>query len=162
MKTHPTTEKTTIRIPHITHHSTVTFCTFHSGPFRISPCTLRNSAFYSLPKIASAAENGCGSRVNVRVSRARITTHHVWCKIINKCSAVAEMGDRGHNRHGPKRWGAAVLLSRRAGSLGPRLIQCGLGRGLLPYQVASSSIQSFGHNRHGPKIGWGGCALFWG
>jgi len=23
----------------------------------------------------------------------------------NKSSAVAEIGDRGHNRHGPKRWG---------------------------------------------------------
>jgi len=30
--------------------------------------------------------------------------------------AVAEMGNRGHNRHGPKRWGAAVPLSRRAGT----------------------------------------------
>ena len=36
--------------------------------------------------------------------------------------------------------------------------QCRLGRGLPPYQVASSSIQSFGHNRHGPKIGC--CAPF--
>jgi len=31
------------------------------------------------------------------------------------------------------------------------LTQCGLGWGLLPYQVASSSIQPFDHNRHGPK-----------
>jgi len=31
----------------------------------------------------------------------------------NKTSAVAEMGDRGHNTHGPIR-GAAVPLSRRA------------------------------------------------
>jgi len=46
---------------------------------------------------------------------------------------------------------AAVLLSR--GELGPRLTQCGLGRGLLPYQVASLSIQPFGHNRHGPQTG---------
>ena len=30
------------------------------------------------------------------------------------------------------------------------------GRGLLLYQVTSSSIQPFGHNGHGPKIG--GCA----
>jgi len=45
-------------------------------------------------------------------------------------SAVAEMGDRGHNRHGPKRGGAAVSLSQ--GELGPRLTQCGLDRGLLP------------------------------
>jgi len=59
-----------------------------------------------------------------------------------------------------KEGGAAVPLSRE---LGPRLIQCGLGRGLLPYQVASSSIQPFGHNRHGPKIGCGWvCAFFWG
>ena len=33
------------------------------------------------------------------------------------------------------------------------LTQCGLGRGLLPYQVASASIQPFGHNRHEPKTG---------
>jgi len=31
---------------------------------------------------------------------------------MNKSSAVAEMGDRGHNRHGPKRGGGAVPLSR--------------------------------------------------
>ena len=34
----------------------------------------------------------------------------------NKSSAVAEMGDRGHNRHGPKREGAAVPLSPVAGN----------------------------------------------
>ena len=39
------------------------------------------------------------------------------------------------------------------GELGTCLTQCGLGQGLLAYQVASSSIQPFGHNRHGPKIG---------
>jgi len=33
---------------------------------------------------------------------------------IYKSSAVAEMGDRGHNRHGPKRGGGAVPLSRSA------------------------------------------------
>jgi len=45
---------------------------------------------------------------------------------LNKSSAVAEMGDRGHKRHGPKtgREGAAVPLSRE--ELGPRLTQCGL------------------------------------
>ena len=87
-------------------------------------------------------------------------------------SAAAEIGDRGHNRHGP--------LCPFRGEVGPCLIQCGLGRGLLPYQLASSSIQPFGHNRHEPKTGelcpfssglrpghsryWpkiGGCAL-WG
>ena len=35
--------------------------------------------------------------------------------ITNKSSAVAEMGDRGHNRHGPKRGGCAVPLSCSAG-----------------------------------------------
>jgi len=78
-----------------------------------------------------------------------------------KSSAVAEIGDRGHTTHGPKIGeGAAVPLSRE---LGPRLVQCGLGRGLLPYQAASSSIKPFGYRRYGPKIRWGGCALFfWG
>jgi len=33
---------------------------------------------------------------------------------LNKSSAVAEMGDRGHNRHGPKRGAAAVPLPRGA------------------------------------------------
>jgi len=70
----------------------------------------------------------------------------------SKSSAVAEMGDRGHNRHGPTRGGAAVPLSR--GSWVPvSLIHCGRGRDLLPYQVASSSIQPFGHNRLEPKTG---------
>jgi len=78
-----------------------------------------------------------------------------------KSSIVAEMGDRGHNRHGPKREvGAVVPLSR--GELVPRLTQYGLGRGLLPHQMAPSSIQPFGHNRHGPKIGWGLYLFFLG
>jgi len=77
----------------------------------------------------------------------------------DKSSAVAEMGDRGHNGHGPKRGGAAVPLSRE---LGPCLIQCGLGQNLLPYQAASSSIQPFGHNRHGLKLGGVGVPFFWG
>ena len=61
---------------------------------------------------------------------------------------------------GRKEGGAAVLLS--PGKLVPRLTRCGLGRGLLPYQVVSSSIQPFGHNRHGPKIGWGAVPFFLG
>ena len=47
--------------------------------------------------------------------------------------------------------GAAVPISRCV-ELAIRLTQCGLGQDLLPYQVASSSMQPFGHNRHGPKI----------
>jgi len=64
----------------------------------------------------------------------------------NKSSAVAEMGDRGHNRHGPKRVGGAVPLSRSAGNPSNTMWPV---RGLLPYQVASPSIQPFGHNSVG-------------
>jgi len=49
--------------------------------------------------------------------------------------------------------GAAVPLSRESWVPVTRLTQCGHGRGLLPYQVASSSIQPFGHNKHRPKTG---------
>jgi len=44
----------------------------------------------------------------------------------DKSSAVAEMGDCGHNRHVPEKWGGSVPVSRRAGTwfntmwLGPR------------------------------------------
>jgi len=38
---------------------------------------------------------------------------------MNKSSAVAEMGDRGHNRHGPKRGGLLCPFWRV--ELGPRL-----------------------------------------
>jgi len=55
--------------------------------------------------------------------------------------------------------GAAVPLS---GGAGPHITQCGLGRGLPPYQLASWSIQPFGHNRHGPKIGGLLCPFFGG
>ena len=73
---------------------------------------------------------------------------------IYKSSAVAEVGDRGHNRHGPKEGGTAVPLSRGGAGSPSNTMWSGPGRGLLPYQVASSSIQPFGHiNRHGPKIG---------
>ena len=48
-------------------------------------------------------------------------------------------------------WGLCPLFGE--GELGPHLAQCGLGRGLPPYQVASWSMQPFGHNRHRPKIG---------
>jgi len=87
------------------------------------------------------------------------------------------MGDRDHNIHGKKGGGCCAPF---AGELDPHLTQCGMCRDLLPYQMASSSIQPFGHNRHEPKTGelcpfssglrpghsryWpkiGGCAL-WG
>ena len=43
-----------------------------------------------------------------------------------KSSAVAEMGDRGHNRYGPKSGRLCPFL----GELGSRLIQCDEGRGV--------------------------------
>jgi len=46
-----------------------------------------------------------------------LMTSHSSCKGSNKSSAVAEMGDRGHNRHGLKeRGGGAVPLSRSDGN----------------------------------------------
>ena len=47
-----------------------------------------------------------------------------------------------------------VVLCPFRGALGSRLIQCGLRRGLILYQVASSSIEPFGHNSvgcHSPR-----------
>ena len=63
-----------------------------------------------------------------------------------KSSAVAEMSDRGYIRHAPKRDGGSVPF--RGGRA-----WCGLGRSVLPCQVASSSIQRLGHNSHEPQIG---------
>jgi len=55
-------------------------------------------------------------------------------------------------------WGMCRLFGE--GELGPHLGQFGLGRGPLPCQVPSWSLQPFGHNRHGPKTG--SSAHFWG
>ena len=57
-------------------------------------------------------------------------------KELNKCSAVAEMGDRLATIDMGRKEGAAVLVSFR-GELGPHLTQCGLGRDLPPCQMAS-------------------------
>jgi len=56
-----------------------------------------------------------------------------------------------HNRHDPKKWGGGAVPVSVCEEAGPHLTQCGLDRGLPPYQVASSSTQPFGHNRHEPK-----------
>jgi len=87
-------------------------------------------------------------------------------------SAVAEMGDRGHNRHGSKiGGGAAVPLSRE---LGRCPVQCGLGRGLFPYYNVAWAEFYFRTKRHlhlsshlatidmGQKLDGGGCAFFSG
>ena len=49
-----------------------------------------------------------------------------------KSSAVAEMGDRLATIGMCRKWGGAAV-----GGLGPQLTQCGMGRGLPLYQVAS-------------------------
>jgi len=60
----------------------------------------------------------------------------------NYSSAVAQMGDRLATIDMCRKWGGAAV-GARSGPLGPHLTQCGLGRGLPLYQVASSSIQPF-------------------
>ena len=45
--------------------------------------------------------------------------HIIWFQHVHgfkMSSVVGDMGDRGHNRHLPKRGGAAVPLSRGAGT----------------------------------------------
>jgi len=108
--------------------------------------------------LRETAECFSGPEMQRETSESLATGRTVSCyqKSGNKSSAVAEMGDRGHNRHGPKRGG--LLCPPLRGGRDFRLTQC--GQGLLPYQVASSSIQPFGHNRHGPKTG--GCDPFRG
>ena len=41
-----------------------------------------------------------------------ISGYAIVLRTLYKSSAVAKMGDHGHNRDGPKRGGAAVPLSR--------------------------------------------------
>jgi len=53
----------------------------------------------------------------------------------NKCSAVAEMGDRLATIAMGRKLGA--LLPFGEGELGSHVTQCRLGRALPPYQVAS-------------------------
>jgi len=77
-----------------------------------------------------------------------------WLQVL---SSTRDWRPFGHNRHGPKIGGGCVPF---LGELGPHLTQCGLGRSIPSYQVASWSIQPFGHNRHGPKIG--GAMSLWG
>ena len=62
------------------------------------------------------------------------------------------MGDRGHNRYGPKTGGCAPFRGRPGTpsyitSPGPRFTSAPSGTLI--------SIQPLGHNRHGPKMGQG-------
>ena len=51
-------------------------------------------------------------RDNFKEQEARPAVKHTDSvhELCNSCSAVAEMGDRRHNRHGPKRGGGGGLL----------------------------------------------------
>jgi len=70
-----------------------------------------------------------------------------YCEVINKSSAVAEMHDRGHSRHGTKRGG---LLCPFAGAGTPSST---MWPGLRSTSVPSGM----------PNIGWGWvCPFFWG
>ena len=79
------------------------------------------------------------------------------CTWITTSSAVAEMGDRGHRGHGPKR-GAAVPLSLGAGTpsntMWPEPRSTSVPRTRLQ---PSSHLATIGM---GQKLGGSGCALF--
>ena len=59
--------------------------------------------------------------------------------------ATTNMGRKEESRYAPFGGGEREL--------GPHLTQCGLGRGLPMYQVASWFIQLFGHNGHSRNVG---------
>jgi len=77
----------------------------------------------------------------------------------NKSSAVTEMGDRGHNRHRLKR---GERLCPLRGELGPRLKQCGLDRGLLPYEWRLHPSSRLATTDMGQTLGGVGVPFFWG
>ena len=56
-------------------------------------------------------------------------------RYLNKCSEVAEMGDRLATIDMGRKLGAVRHFG--GGELGPHLTQCGLGQGLPSYQVTS-------------------------
>jgi len=73
----------------------------------------------------------------------------------NKSSAVAEMGDRGHNRHEPKRHGSCC--DPFAGGAGCPCNTMWPGPWSTSIPSGDFIHQPFGHNGHCPKFG-GGCA----
>jgi len=63
------------------------------------------------------------------------------------------MGDRLATIDMGRQLGGGLCPFLGGAELGPHVTQCGQGRGLPLYQVASWSIQPFGHNKHGQKLG---------
>ena len=61
----------------------------------------------------------------------------IVCILANKCSAVAKMGDRSATIDMGQKLGEVAVPLFGCGELGPHVTQCGLGRGLPSYQVAS-------------------------
>jgi len=82
----------------------------------------------------------CQSNVSFQRQLHRQTVSGNKVRILQELSSCWDGRPFGHNRHGPKS-GDGLLWG-----LGPHLTQCGLGRNLPLYQVASWSIQPFGHN----------------
>jgi len=78
--------------------------------------------------------------------------------LYNKSSVVAEMGDRLATINIGRREGAAVPIFG-GGRAGPHQTQCGLGRDLPPYQVASWSSSHFVTIDMGWKVGRGAVPL---
>jgi len=109
---------------------------------------------YGLSGHGLMTSSGHAHRSFNKITRNWVTEVHVtpiwwyWYTAANRkfLQELSSIWDGRHNRHGPKKGGGAVPFR---GALGTRLIQCGLCGGLLPYQVASSSIQPFGHNSVG-------------
>jgi len=69
VKTHPTADWATFRIPHITHRSTEIFRTFHST-FYLLHSACRNSAFYQQP-----IQSTCTTTVTHRTSAMMFAAH---------------------------------------------------------------------------------------
>ena len=62
--------------------------------------------------IADWCSTAMQSATDIAIIRPSVRSSVSLSLFMNKSSAVAEMGDRGHNRHGPKRGrGAAVPIS---------------------------------------------------
>ena len=96
------------------------------------PCSGRIPAGRLLHGCARSSAIVRSHRLVIRPGTHFPTTFAPWqiLQTFDKSSAVAEMGERGHNRHGPKRGRVLSLLCPFRGALGTRLIQCGLRGGL--------------------------------
>jgi len=96
----------------------------------------------SHPAIPLVCDN-YGQVVHTRLPNSTIWWRPWVCDALSaagkyKSSEVAEMGESGHNDMGWKEGSCCAPFVGK--ELGPHLTQCGLGRGLPPYQVASWSI----------------------